>query len=183
MQTGSNDQFLRRWYEVDQAKCGYGMESRDAASKSGKKWFPYNKGGEFRKWYGNLEYVVNWEDDGAEIRIFGTENGGRIRSSVKNVEFFFRPSATWSFVSSSYFGVRHSDAGSIFDVGGSSAFALSQDQLWVTGYLCSKQVFEFMKIMNPTLNFQVGNVASLPILEPSVRESAVRDRECGEFAD
>ena len=167
--TGKNDQFLRRWYEVDQTKCGYGMKSRDAAFKSGKKWFPYNKGGEFRKWYGNLEHVVNWEDDGREIKAFGTQDGGRQRSRPQNVEFYFRPSATWSFVSSSYFGVRYADAGSIFDVGGSSAFALSQDQLWVTGYLCSKQVFEFMKIMNPTLNFQVGNVASLPILELSVR--------------
>ena len=167
--TANNDRFLRRWYEVDQKKCGYGMESGNAASKSGKKWFPYNKGGEFRKWHGNLEFVVNWEFDGREIKAFGIQDGGRQRSRPQNVEFYFRPSATWSFVSSSYFGVRYSDAGSIFDVGGSSAFALSQDQLWVTGYLCSKQVFEFMKIMNPTLNFQVGNVASLPILERSVR--------------
>ena len=167
--TANNDRFLRRWYEVDQKKCGYGMESRDAAFQSGKKWFPYNKGGEFRKWYGNLEYVVNWEDDGREIRAFGTENGQSARSAIRNPNFYFLPSVTWSFVSSSYFGVRFSDAGAIFDVVGSSAFAPSQDQLWVTGYLCSKQVFEFMKTTNPTLAFQVGNVASLPIMEQSVR--------------
>ena len=80
LQTGDNDQFLRRWHEVDHGKCSYGSESRDAAAQSGKKWFPYNKGGEFRKWYGNQDYLVNWENDGRAIRAFGTENGGRARS-------------------------------------------------------------------------------------------------------
>ena len=78
--TADNDQFLRRWHEVDQGKCSYHSKSRDAAAQSGKKWFPYNKGGEFRKWYGNQEYLVNWEHDGRAIRAFGTENGGRARS-------------------------------------------------------------------------------------------------------
>ena len=78
--TADNDQFLRRWHEVDHGKCAYGCESRDAAAQSGKKWFPYNKGGEFRKWYGNQDYLVNWENDGRAIRAFGTENGGRARS-------------------------------------------------------------------------------------------------------
>ena len=78
--TADNDQFLRRWHEVDHGKCAYGCESRDAAAQSGKTWFPYNKGGEFRKWYGNQDYLVNWENDGRAIRAFGTENGGRARS-------------------------------------------------------------------------------------------------------
>ena len=167
--TADNDRFLRRWHEVDQAKCAYDAESRDAAAQSGKKWFPYNKGGEFRKWFGNNEYLVNWEDDGCAIRDFGTERGGRPRSRAQNTEYYFRPSVTWSFVSSSYFGVRYSKSGAIFDVGGSSAFPPERDYLWITGFLCSKQVFEFMKVMNPTLNFQVGNVAALPVLRKSVQ--------------
>ena len=168
LQTGDNDQFLRRWHEVDHGKCSYGSESRDAAAQSGKKWFPYNKGGEFRKWYGNQDYLVNWENDGRAIRAFGTENGGGARSVLRNTEFYFLPSVTWSFVSSSYFGVRYSDAGAVFDVGGSSAFPSERDHLWVTGFLCSKQVYEFMGVMNPTLNFQVGNVAALPVLSDPV---------------
>ena len=96
-----NDQFLRRWHEVDQGKCSYHSKSRDDAAQSGKKWFPYNKGGEFRKWYGNQEYLVNWENDGYAIRAFG-EDGGRARSVLQNTEFYFLPSVTWSFVSSSY---------------------------------------------------------------------------------
>ena len=166
--TADNDQFLRRWHEVDQGKCSYHSKSRDDAAQSGKKWFPYNKGGEFRKWYGNQEYLVNWENDGYAIRAFGTEDGGRARSVLRNTEFYFLPSVTWSFVSSSYFGVRYSDAGAVFDVGGSSAFPSERDHLWVTGFLCSKQVYEFMRVMNPTLNFQVGNVAALPVLSAPV---------------
>ena len=169
LQTGDNDRFLRRWHEVDHGKCAFGAESRDAAAQSGKKWFPYNKGGEFRRWFGNNEYLVNWEDDGCAIRAFGTERGGRPRSRAQNIEYYFQPSVTWSFVSSSYFGVRYSRPGAVFDVGGSSAFPLKRDYLWITGFLCSKQVFEFMKVMNPTLNFQVGNVAALPVLRKSVQ--------------
>ena len=168
MTTADNNQFLRRWQEVDQGKCSYDSKSRVAAAQSGKKWFPYNKGGEFRKWYGNQEYLVNWELDGRAIRVFGTEDGGQARSYPRNTEFYFLPSVTWSFVSSSYFGVRYSDAGAIFDVGGSSAFPSGCDHLWVTGFLCSKQVYVFMRVMNPTLNFQVGNVTALPVLREPV---------------
>ena len=161
--TADNDQFLRRWHEVDQEKCGYGFASRVAAAESGKKWFPYNKGGEFRRWFGNNEFLVNWGDDGKDISAF------RPRSVIRNPDYYFQPSVTWSFVSSSYFGVRYSEAGAIFDVGGSSAFPHERDYLWVTGFLCSKQVFGFMKVMNPTLNFQVGNVAALPVIKQSVQ--------------
>ena len=175
--TADNDQFLRFWPEVNQEKCGYGIASRDDAFKSGKKWFPYNKGGVFRKWFGNNEYLVNWENDGCAVRAFGTEKGGQARSVVRNPKFYFLPSVTWSFVSSSYFGVRHSNSGAIFDVGGSSAFPSEHDRLWVTGFLCSKLAHEFLRIINPTLNFQVGNVASLPILEEAIlnRQSAIRE--------
>ena len=179
--TADNNQFLRRWHEVDQGKCSYDSKSRDVATQSGKKWFPYNKGGEFRKWYGNQEYLVNWEHDGRAIRAFGTENGGRARSRPQNTEFYFSPSVTWSFVSSSYFGVRYSDAGAVFDVGGSSAFPSECDQLWVTGFLCSKQVYEFMGVMNPTLNFQVGNVAKLPILREPVHNYQLAIEKVGKL--
>ena len=181
LQTGDNDQFLRRWHEVDQGKCSYHSKSRDAAAQSGKKWFPYNKGGEFRKWYGNQDYLVNWENDGHAIRAFGTEDGGQARSRAQNTEFYFSPSVTWSFVSSSYFGVRYSDAGAVFDVGGSSAFPSEHDHLWVTGFLCSKQIYEFMRVMNPTLNFQVGNVATLPILREPVHNYQLAIEKVGKL--
>ncbi|MFC2077834.1 BREX-1 system adenine-specific DNA-methyltransferase PglX [Candidatus Bipolaricaulota bacterium] len=161
--TADNDRFLRSWSEVSRGKCGFGLASRDEAAASGKKWFPYNKGGDFRKWFGNNEYLVNWEDDGRELNAF------KPRAVIRNPSFYFLPSVTWSFVSSSYFGVRYSDSGAVFDVGGSSAFPVERDHHWVTGFLCSKQVFGFMKVMNPTLNFQVGNVAALPVLHRQVQ--------------
>ncbi len=166
--TADNDQFLRLWFEIGQDKCGFGFANRSEAMLSKKKWFPYNKGGGFRKWYGNNEYLVNWEFDGKEIREFGTENGGKARSRSQNCDFYFLPSITWSFVSSAYFGVRHSDSGAIFDVGGSSVFPAVQDHFWTVAYLCSKQTHRFLQIINPTLNFQVGNVASLPILKEAI---------------
>jgi len=166
--TADNDQFMRTWQEVSLNKSGYGFGNRHDAAMSGKKWFPYTKGGEFRKWFGNNEFLVNWENDGSAVRSFGTENGGRARSRAQNTDYYFLPSVTWSFVSSSYFGVRYSDAGAVFDVGGSSAFPSKDDHLWTTGFLCSKQVFGFMKVMNPTLNFQVGNVATLPVLRQEI---------------
>lgn len=162
--TADNDRFLRFWTEVSHAKCGYGFSSRDEAAASGSKWFPYNKGGSFRKWYGNNEFLVNWENDGRELNAF------KPKSVIRNPDFYFRASVTWSFVSASYFGVRYSEEGAIFDVGGSSAFPEPQDYLWVAGLLCSKQVFALMRILNPTVNFQVGNVATLPVLRQELIE-------------
>jgi type II restriction/modification system DNA methylase subunit YeeA len=161
--TADNDRFLRLWYEVAKQKTGFGINSREDAKESHLRWFPYNKGGEFRKWYGNNEYLVNWEDDGKEIRSFYGESG-KLKSRPQNMEYYFSESITWSFVSSSYFGVRYSKPGAIFDVGGSSVFPPHDDAMWLTGFLCSKLSTLFLNVLNPTLNFQVGNVATLPIV-------------------
>ncbi|HAW1448904.1 TPA: BREX-1 system adenine-specific DNA-methyltransferase PglX [Escherichia coli] len=161
--TANNDVFLRLWTEISSKKLNPNCKSINDSITSKKKWFPYNKGGDYRKYYGNKDFVVNWENDGYEIKNF-TDISGKVRSRAQNTDYFFKPSITWSFVSSAYFGVRYCENGSIFDVGGSSAFPKAEDHYWLTVFLCSKQVFELMKIMNPTLNFQVGNVASLPII-------------------
>ncbi|MFU0783154.1 MAG: BREX-1 system adenine-specific DNA-methyltransferase PglX [Thermoanaerobacterium thermosaccharolyticum] len=156
--TADNDRFLRIWHEVDINKIGFGFKSRDEAKKSGLKWFPYNKGGSYRKWYGNNEYVVNWYDDGYEIRNFK-------RAVVRNHNYYFREGITWSFVSSSRFGVRYSQNGFIFDVGGSSIFPPVEGINSILAFLCSKLSYEFLKALNPTMNFQVGNIASLPFID------------------
>ncbi|WP_415055628.1 BREX-1 system adenine-specific DNA-methyltransferase PglX [Halopseudomonas sp.] len=160
LQTGSNEKFVREWFEVSVAKTSFCSSSEHDFHK---KWFPYNKGGEYRKWYGNNENVVNWEKDGSEIQSFTDENG-KLRSRPQNRDFYFKESISWSFVSSSYFGARFSDTRAIFDVGGSSAFPDEKDKYFLTGLLCSSLSHVFMTAMNPTLNFQVGNVASIPIV-------------------
>lgn len=157
--TADNDRFLRLWYEVNLEKIGFNYPNAEFALKSGKKWFPYNKGGEFRKWYGNQEYTVNWEKSGQELKSF------KPKAVIRNENYYFKPSVTWSRISSSYFGVRRSDKGFIFDTGGPASFPNIDIINIITGYLCTKLTFENMQVMNPTLNFQVGNVASLPVLE------------------
>ena len=173
MATADNDRFLRRWFEISYDRVGFGLPDRQAALESGKKWFPYNKGGEFRRWYGNNEFVVNWKNDGYEIRNFFDENG-KLKSRPQNLDRFFKPSLTWSFISSSFFAVRQSGHGFLFDVGGSSAFPHRDKLDLLTGFLCSIVAFDCMKLLNPTMNFQVGNVASLPFLERDI--TSVRDK-------
>lgn len=159
MATADNNRFLRFWTEVNISKVGFSFKSRELAKDSKLKWFPYNKGGEFRKWYGNNEYVVNWENDGLEIKNF---NGAVIR----NPNTYFNEGITWSLISSSAFSARRFYNGHLYDVGGSGAFPPSNKIDYIVGVLCSKLSYEFLKFLNPTLNFQVGNVGSLPIIFP-----------------
>ncbi|WP_202617518.1 hypothetical protein, partial [Roseimaritima sediminicola] len=144
------------------------------AKNSGLKWFPYNKGGEFRKWRGNDEYVVNWENDGAEIKHWLVNNPKDPKTThwsrrIINTEFYFRQGLTWSFVSSSTFAMRYTPEGYLFDVGGSSMFPDESEIYPMLAYMCSPLAFNFIKAVNPTLNFQTGNVASLPWPVDSLR--------------
>jgi hypothetical protein len=164
--TAENSRFLRAWHEVSDQKFGKNFDSRPAAQKSGKKWFPYNKGGEFRRWYGNNEIVVNWENDGQELW------SNRPKSVIRNPDFYFRDALTWTFVSSAHFGVRLSNCGALFDVGGSSCFPDDTEILATLGFLASKVSVAMMNAINPTLNFQVGNVASLGYLSNNALRQA-----------
>lgn len=163
LQTADNDQFLRLWFEVNTEKIGFGYNDSKEASSSDKKWFPYNKGGSFRKWYGNQEYIVNWESDGQEIK----NNSGSV---IRNPTYYFREGITWSDVSSSYFGVRFLPKGFLFDVSGSMAFSKTDEYELLLGFMCSHISVEMLMILNPTLHFQVGNIKNLPIIIPNSKE-------------
>lgn len=169
MQTGENEKFVRFWYEIDFSKFGYEVKTNEEALKSKKKWFRYNKGGFFRKWYGNNEYVVDWENDGYNIKqdkLYKLSIGKCLESNSKpkNMQYYFKESLTWSFVSSNAFSIRYSPSGAIFDIAGSSVFPKKEDIYYLLGFLASNISIEFMKLQNPTLNFQVGNVSNLPII-------------------
>ena len=158
--TADNDQFLRRWHEVDQRKCGYGFECGDAAARSGKKWFPYNKGGEFRKWFGNNEYLVDWESDGDALKAF------KPRSVIRNPDYYFRPSVTWSDVTSGPPSFRVNDIGSIHDVTGMSAFGFrGVERLLLAGYCNTPITLGITRATNPTMHFQIGDFKSIPFIE------------------
>ncbi|WP_180058091.1 BREX-1 system adenine-specific DNA-methyltransferase PglX [Acinetobacter sp. YH12141] len=156
MTTGNNDLFLRLWFEVSYLKIGLGISDRKTALASKLKWFPYNKGGSFRKWYGNNEFVVNWENDGKDI-----QDSGRAFPRSKN--YYFQRSITYSATSSSYFGVRASEEGFLFDAKGSSIFVDGESHYGVLAFLVSKPVTFFLRFLNPTIEFQTGDIARLPL--------------------
>ncbi|MBN0979201.1 BREX-1 system adenine-specific DNA-methyltransferase PglX [Pseudomonas hygromyciniae] len=163
LQTGSNEKFMRAWHEVSFGSIGFGCENRMEASESSRKWFPYNKGGAYRKWYGNFEYVVNWGRDGVDIRGF-KDDAGNLRSRPQNVDFYFRESITWSEITSSWKSFRFSPAGSIYDVKGQSAFFENGDaQLYALAWLNSNVVEVITKIINPSLSFQSGDYRKIPL--------------------
>ncbi|MEJ9151597.1 BREX-1 system adenine-specific DNA-methyltransferase PglX [Bacillus smithii] len=162
--TSNNNRFLRLWHEVAYLNIGFGCKSSQEAQESKKKWFPYNKGGEFRKWYGNQEYLINWENDGKEVKDYAAKLYKSYTRTIKNISYYFKEGITWSFVSSAKFGVRYSPVGFIFDVGGSSAFPDKNYLYYLTSFLISKVAFHLLQYLNPTLNYQVGNIKALPIV-------------------
>lgn len=167
LQTGDNNRFLRLWTEVDINKIGFNKHSLNMAITSGYKWFPYNKGGGYRKWYGNNEYIVDWNNDGYEIRNFKDEKG-KLRSRPQNIQYYFKEGLTWSDVSTTNLGVRYSPQGFIFDVKGSTIFIKERDNLEILlAFLCTKIVNRFLEMLNPTVSFQVGDLSRLPIIVPT----------------
>ncbi len=170
MATSDNKRFLRDWYEVDINEIKFSVADRDEALLSKKKWFPYNKGGEYRKWFGNNRYVINWEDDGSEVKDYAAKLYKSYSRTIKNEEFYFKSGLTYTFISENM-GVRYSPQGFIFDVAGSSIFFDDKDlEKVVLALLCSKVANMFLDIMNPTYNIQVGDLKNIPIHEDVFKE-------------
>lgn len=155
--TGKNDEFLRYWYEVSLDKIEF---NRTPGSSSSYKWFPYNKGGGYQKFYGNNEYVCNWENDGFEIKNFKDEKG-KLRSRVQNSNYLFKRGISFNLTGG--FSARYKDNGYLFDVQGSSLFPTDQYLETILGFLNSKIVTPLIRITNPTMVTQVGDLKLLPI--------------------
>ena len=160
--TANNDRFLRLWFEPSITQIGFGIGSCEEAKASGKKWFPYNKGGAFRRWYGNRDYVVNWKNDGYEIKNFKDENG-KVRSRPQNIAFYFKEAITWSDITSASFSGRYSEPGFMFDIKGSSGFPSHERIYYILGFLNSSVSQKCIKILNPTITTQVGDMARIPV--------------------
>ena len=139
------------------------MSNSQEALESKKKWFPYNKGGEFRKWYGNQEYLVNWENDGYEIKNFYDEKG-KLRSRPQNTEYYFKESISWGLITSAGSSFRYFPKGFVYDVSGMSYF-LEKNQFNYLGILNTKIYGDLTKIINPTINLQIGDILVLPATE------------------
>ncbi len=159
MGTGKNDIFVREWWEVEKNKIDFSLKSIDQLDDSKGRYFPYNKGGEYRLWYGNLLEVLWFDAAGRKYMNSMSghrENGGH--------DFYFRHGLTWTFISSSRFGVRSLPYGFLFDVAGSTLFVDDDKLDYVLGFLSSSVCNGILKLLNPTLNYQAGNVKSLPVL-------------------
>ena len=154
LQTADNDRFLRIWFEVGFCNSSFKEKNAALAARSGKKWFPYNKGGAKRRWYGNQELVVNWEDDGKELKAF---KGAVIR----NPSYYFKPCISWGLISGPLF--RYFPNGFIYDVQGMSCFYKSDEQLQKEIVWQNTKVFnEVAKIISPAGHIQIGEIGKMP---------------------
>ena len=172
--TGDNNRFTRLWFELNPEDIKFDAGSRQEALSSGKKWFPYNKGGEFRKWYGNNDYVVNWFNDGEEIRSF-KDDKGKLRSRPQNMDCYFTESITWSKISSGTIAFRYKPKGHIFDVAGTSIFSDEKWRYYILGFCNSTVALEIAKVLSPTLNYEVGHIAGFPIVFSEEHEKEITE--------
>ncbi len=182
--TADNNRFLREWWEVEHDKIKFDAKSIPDAVESGKKWFPYNKGGSFRRWYGNYDYVVNWENDGQEIRNF-VDDKGKLRSRPQNTEYYFKEAITWSDVTSGNFSIRYREIGSLFDSTGPSIFSVSRnDRIYLLGLLNTPVGNYVFKILNPTIHMHVGYASLFPtLINLSIRDRVINiSKKCIDIA-
>lgn len=164
MTTADNARFTRIWREISFDNFSFNSSDGNSFFATGKKWVPYNKGGSFRKWYGNIETVLNWSNNGDEIRCFGSETG-HVRSTVPNEDFYFRPCITWSKISSGQPAFRFVPIGSIFDVAGAELFSDIMDLRLIESVMNSSVLVALLSAISPTLNFEGGQIGNLPIAE------------------
>jgi hypothetical protein len=173
-QTSDNNRFMRFWFECSGNRISTQSPTREASKKSGAKWFPYNKGGEFRRWYGNVIHVVNWANDGEEIFEYARALYGSPTRTVKNGAYYFRESVTWSKVSSGAPSFRYQPSGSIFDVAGASVFfENSRAGKHLLGLLNSAPSTKFLSVLSPTVNFETTQIGALPV--PEIDQSMTND--------
>lgn len=168
LQTSDNKRFLRQWYEVSFKDIGFNCASCVDSAKTGLKWFPYNKGGEKRRWYGNQDFVINWKNDGTEVK-------NCIKAVMRNLSFHFKESISWSRTASSMF--RYYPQGFIFDSQGMSYFPDNSQTTFISlGFVNSRLYSDLIEIVNGALSLQAGEVAKLPTITnlPSEMDESVR---------
>ena len=163
--TGDNDHYIRQWSEVSFERTGFNL-SREEAAESSMKWFPLSKGGDFRRWYGNHTSVIDWSNDGNELRTRMHESGARTLAHNFNLEKIFLPGISWTKLSSGTFGARIQPLGFLFHDASANAFPHEESNIYpMLAFLCSKLPVTLLQALNPTLNFLPGNISSLPLNE------------------
>lgn len=164
MSTSDNDRFLRNWYEVNFNTIKFDSENERDAQCSGYKWFPYNKGGLYRKWYGNNGPIINYYNDGEEVKAFATKLYKTPSRTIKNTKYFFKESITYTLISSRI-SARYSQKGCIFDAAGSSIFSDLTTQKIILALLSTKVSLRLLNAINNSYNKSVGDLKILPVMQ------------------
>lgn len=163
--TADNERFLRQWFEVSTEQSYMRAHGREDARASGARWFPHNKGGEFRKWWGNQDYVVNWENDGSSIQLLTHPETGKQRSRPQNVDCYFRPCVSWSNVTSGEPSFRQYESSSVFSHVGQAVFPKGTERIAVLGALNSTVIRHILDAISPGIHVNSGQVDQLPWIE------------------
>lgn len=166
LSTADNDRFLRLWWEVLKNSIGFNFKSNTEAMLSKKKWFPHNKGGQYRKWYGNDDYIINWENNGDEIKNYK-------KAAVRNSEYYFKPAISWSLVSSGDIAFRYKPNGTIFNAAGSCIFGEQEKLKYLHGLLNTKALLEVSRVISNSLNNNVGEIANYPIIKSESKRERI----------
>lgn len=161
--TANNERFLRQWSEVDFNKFIFDAQSVDEFVEKKGKWLPYNKGGKYRKWYGNNEFVVNWENAGFEIRNY-RDKSGKLLSRPQNIQYFTKEGASWSIITNGNFSLRYTPVGFGFDARGSMMFSNSYDIKYALALMCSNVAKAYLDFLSPTVSFEVGSISKVPFI-------------------
>lgn len=164
MATSDVNRFTRFWYEVDNNLIGYNYKSLEDTKSGEHKWFPYIKGGKFRKWSGNYDTLVNWQFDGKEVKDYAAKLYKSYTRTIKNISYYLRECISWGMITSSDISVRYYNSGYIFDIAGCCLFAEHRKLLYLLAFLNTKIARELTKAINPTINMNVGDIANLPII-------------------
>lgn len=174
--TSDNNRFLRKWWEVEPEHTDRSCSDRDSAKKSGRRWFPIIRGGFYRKWWGEYDEVVNWYDDGREMKEAILAKYTYLSKPdfvIKNQNDYFKPAVSWSKISSSLASFRFAPQGMLFEVAGACLFA-EPDELRYIQAFCNCSIAEIdLAFMSPTLNFEVGQIGQLPIIHDECAEPTV----------
>ncbi|WP_047758545.1 BREX-1 system adenine-specific DNA-methyltransferase PglX, partial [Geobacillus sp. ZGt-1] len=163
MTTSDNKRFLRFWPEVSITKVYKHAKSHEEARESKAKWFPYSKGGGYRKWYGFNEYLINWENSGQEVIEFAKTINKSFTRTIVNMSYYFKPSIGFSYITSGPFSMRWIPEGFLYDSGGPGVFAEEDKRLFILACMNSKPAQILLKILNPTINLQIADVVRLPL--------------------
>ena len=172
--TSDNNRFLKLWFEIENNKASL-IRKCDYT----KKWYPMNKGGAYRKWYGNLDWVINYENDGKEIKEYAIELYKCSSRTIQNTQFYFKEAITWSALTSGSLSFRWSDVGAVFGSGAHCAFAEDGETLLYGLALLNGKVSDaYLKVISPTLNTNVDDIRATPFIEKKKNDVAAQTREC-----